>query len=261
MSIASVPAKPEWLIENAKDGSLLLLVPGGKFFAGGTGSNQGSAIFEVDLPAYYLGITTVTNAQYEKFVKATGHRPPDKADFGQPIWKGTSFSPEKSDHPVVCVDWNDATAYCGWAGLRLPRELEWEKAARWTDGREYPWGNTWEATRCRNSTNIGSEQTSSVWSYAAGSSVWGHYQLSGNVWEWCNDPYDANAYDRYRGGDLSAPPSSSASRVLRGGSWYYGYPGYFRCASRCNFRPDYRDNNSGFRVCCAFPPGLSPSAP
>jgi len=132
-------------IENAIDGSTLLLVPGGKFLAGGPESSEGGGKpFAVRLPSYYLGIHPVTNEQYKRFVDATGHRPPEKNDWDQS---------GKSNHPVVCVNWDDAQAYCQWAGLRLPTELEWEKASRGVDGREYPWGEEWDETRCRNNKN------------------------------------------------------------------------------------------------------------
>jgi formylglycine-generating enzyme required for sulfatase activity len=223
---------PQWLIENAKDGSLLLLVPAGKFLAGE------NPPFAVELPAYYLGIHPVTNGQYMRFMKATGHRKPDN-----------SFYETKSTHPVTDVSWEDAQAYCKWAGLRLPSELEWEKGSRGVDGREYPWGKEWDEKKCRNSENKKSETTASVWSYPKGSSLWGHYQMSGNVWEWCVDAWESGAYGRYKAGDLTMPKASSgASRVLRGGSWGNDGLDYFRCACRVHGGPGIRFGYFGFRV-------------
>lgn len=132
----------EWLIENPKDGTLLALIPEGEFLAGGSGSDEGGGKpFPVRLPAYYLALHPVTNAQYKRY---------------KPEWT------RDDDHPAVRVSWDDAQAYAKWAGLRLPSELEWEKGARGRDGREYPWGKEWDAGKCRNSNNRGS-----------GGDVWG----------------------------------------------------------------------------------------
>ena len=147
---------------------------------------------------------------------------------------------------MVCVSWEDAQAYCQWAGLRLPSELEWEKGARGLEGREYPWGKVWDQSKCRNDNNRGSEQTCGVWSYAEGVSAWGLYQMAGNVWEWCEDWYEDKAYDRYKRGELSLPKNGS-SRVVRGGSWLSGFAGGVRCAYRGCLRPGYRIGSYAFR--------------
>lgn len=239
------------LVENAKDGTVLALIPGGTFLAGGTGSDQGGEKFSVELPAYYLALLPVTNRQYGQFVKETEHRPP-----GNEFWQ----DPAKSDHPVVCVSWDDAQAYCRWAGLRLPTELEWEKGARGVDGRDYPWGDEWDETKCRNLSNNGSGTTSGVWGYPQGASPWGLQQMSGNVLEWCADWYDGEAYDRYRQSNLIPPPFGNA-RVLRGGSWGNGSAGYFFTSLRDRDEPGLRVGNRGFRCAGVTVAGFSPTAP
>jgi formylglycine-generating enzyme len=119
---------PSPLAVNKKDGSVLTYIPEGGFEMG-DGENSDCPKHRVDVSGYWIGIYCVTNAQYLRFVEATDHRPPDNTDWGTPVWSGRNFPPEKADHPVVCVSWEDALAYCRWAGCELPTEAQWEKAA------------------------------------------------------------------------------------------------------------------------------------
>ncbi len=235
----------EGTVVNERDGSILVPIPAGEAIFGspdGEGRVDEHPQFTATLPGYYLGAHPVTNAQYQRFVEATG--------------RGTSHlysaytHPSKSDHPVVKVSWEDAAAYCEWAGLSLPTELQWEKGARGSVGREYPWGNGWDASKCRNKENRGNETTCVIWEYPQGCSPYGLSQMSGTVWEWCADWYDDTAYERYARGDLTAPANGS-SRVLRGGGWY-DYDFLCRSACRNHGYPGDRNSAIGFRVARAL---------
>jgi formylglycine-generating enzyme required for sulfatase activity len=244
ISRLGIPA--DRLIVNEKDGSVLVLVPEGEFLAGE------DPPFKVHLPAYYIGLTPVTNSQYARFVKETGHRAPDVADMGTPKWKNGHFPKDLAEHPVVCVSWEDAKSYCIWAGLRLPGELEWEKASRGTDGREYPWGNNWDESRCRSEKNRGGEETATILGYLEGASPWGCLQMSGNIWEWCEDLHVGDFYQRLRKAEGNLMQIATASdpihnHVVRGGSWPYGDRGFFCCAYRNVGSSGERHCHLGFR--------------
>jgi len=227
------------LAVNAKDGSLLVHVPAGEFEMGsaeGEGNVNETPRHRVNLPGYWIGVFAVTNAQYLKFVEATGHRPPDN----------TRHREQAADHPVTHVSWHDSLAYAKWAGCELASEAQWERACRGPLGLAYPWGDDWDETKCRNDRNKGGEQTGVVYGYANGVSGWGTYNQSGNVWEWCADWYREN-YCTNPATDPGEPDEGSC-RVFRGGSWRYGGPDFFRAAYRGWYDPASLGGGAGLRL-------------
>jgi sulfatase modifying factor 1 len=210
----------------------MVLVPAGEFLMGSK--------HRVYLDAFYIDAYEVTNALYKEFIQATGRKAPKS-------WNDAKFNALRQ--PVVGVTWDDAAAYCQWAGKRLPTEAEWEKAARGADGRKYPWGNQWERTRA-NTPNDGPGKPMPVGSYEGGKSPYGAHDMIGNVWEWVADWYDV---DYYRTSPSHNPrgPATGKVRVLRGGSWLSS--GYEAAVRRGSGIPGHWNGDDvGFR--CARTP-------
>jgi formylglycine-generating enzyme required for sulfatase activity len=193
----------------------------------------------IELPAYRIARTPITNAQYAAFVAATGQRPPAH-------WEGSRPPVALAQHPVVYVDWHDARAFCEWAGVRLPTEAEWEKAARGVDGRPFPWGADEPGqTRAWYNQLADASDTRPVASFPAGASPYGTLDMAGNVWEWTASlhwPYP------YRGDDGRENRDAPGQRVLRGGSFRSAHERYLRCAFRSRSYPARRRDHIGFRV-------------
>lgn len=216
------------------------------------------------LPAFKISRYPVTYAQYQAFLDA-----PD--GYSNPNWWDGLHERQSEpgeqrfeflNHPAENVSWYDAMAFCRWLSaklgyaVRLPTEQEWEKAARGTDGREYPWGDGYREGYANINENFGNagshylQQTSAVGMYPQGKSPCGALDMSGNVWEWCATDYE-NSATTYEREDLT----TSARRVVRGGSWSY-YNSYARAVSRRGYTPADRFNGLGCRLLC--PPSHDP---
>jgi formylglycine-generating enzyme required for sulfatase activity len=239
---------------NYKDDMVLIMIPPGKFSRGNPAKQEGAddeqPMRKIYLGAYFIGKYEVTNKQFAGFVKSSGYKP-------QGTWK-VLYKPEMDDYPVSAVTYEDAQFYCAWAGLRLPTEAEWEKAARGSDDRIYPWGNQWDSRKCNN-RNIPMISAMAemyhgrgslpVGTFPKGASPYGCMDMAGNVWEWCADWYN-NHY--YADSPCFNPfgPDGGEERVLRGGSWSYSDPDFFRCSKRHSYVSAGCGGSFGFR--CAF---------
>lgn len=257
-----------------------VLIPEAEFIIGSDSTKDRSAQpdespqHRLRVTDYYIMRNLVTNAQYRQFIEATGHRPPL---FN---WPEGKFPTEMAQHPVVGISFHDAISFCRWAreatglSVRLPTEPEWEKAARGTDGRLFPWGNEWEIGRC-NSVEAKLKSTTPVGKFSPqGNSPYGVSDLAGNVQEWCSSLFGAYPYDPGDGREvlvynmnpeellpkivdtgctsvISSQEASLQKSVIRGGSWREG-----KLVSRCAYRgwaaPMHRSDDTGFR--CAYEP-------
>jgi sulfatase modifying factor 1 len=209
-------------------------VAGGEFTLGSDSHNEDETPQQtLYIDAFNIDVYPVTNAQYKEFVDDTGQKVPRN-------WQGGTYAEGKDDHPVTWVTWHDANAYAEWAGKRLPTEAEWERAARGTDGRIYPWGDQFDGARC-NYREAGIKATSPVGSYPEGASPDGVMDMAGNVWEWTADWYDA-----YRGSRYEFARFGEEFKVLRGGSWFDGSD-VVRCSARNSADPNFSFSTIGFR--------------
>jgi formylglycine-generating enzyme required for sulfatase activity len=251
----------------------MLLVPGGTFTMGADnlGERDEQPAHAVTLAAFWLDRLEVTNAEYEACVRAAVCKP-YRAQVAEDMKLGSDKRFRGAAQPVVGVSWFDAQAYCGWRGKRLPREAEWEKAARSPDKRKYPWGEA-EPDPARLACFAGSRSgaTQPVGSFPSGAGPYGHLDLAGNVWEWTADVYDPYAYKRAtasqgvpgsceevkkaqdelrenheQGYTGTNPIPTECERVLRGGAFNYNAKG-LRASNRVHHAPNFRLVVAGFR--------------
>ncbi len=239
---------------------------------------------EVHLSAYLIDKYPVTNAEYKKFIESDGYN--QKVFWSDAGWQYISQSNDlenddldnilngENDCPVVNISWYEAEAFAKWAEKRLPTEAEWEKAARGTDGRIYPWGNMFEKTNL-NCAEAKNEKPTPVTKYPQSQSLYGCFDMAGNVWEWTADWYDSQYYSCAPKKDPQGPkdaevnpyygqpeevgisiydlrPSTgsktlSGCKVLRGGSWNGSGVVHVRCTNRDYDEPTYKNDTIGFR--------------
>lgn len=187
----------------------MVIVPAGWFVMGQDDQRRSNRPQrEVYLDAFAIDRTEVTVAAFAEFIAANGY---------QTVRWEPSLSKVQPDRPVVNLLWKEANAYCGWAGKRLPTEAEWEKAARGTDARRYPWGNTWDPGRT-NTAESGHGGLQPAGSFPLGASPYGALDMAGNAAEWVNDYFDF-AYYTYAPDHNPTGPEQVLDHGLRGGSW------------------------------------------
>ncbi len=265
----------------------MALVPAGEFIMG---SPEGSDGFPDERPqrrvfvsAFWIDRYEVTNSAYERFVSATGHRIPANVKPSVTLWENGAPLPGSHDHPVVNVSWDDAQAYCRWAGKRLPTEAEWEKAARGTDSRRYPWGNQWDLSSANSASFWAGRtvefQSSEDWHafwvngegarlarehglkgevltlpvgrFPQGASPYGLLDMAGNAAEWVEDWYDP---DYYMKAPLDDPrgPEQGTVKAMRGGSWLKPVVS-LRTSDRDFGNIQSRPSGTGFRCAKDYP--------
>jgi len=252
---------------NPVDGTVMVYIPAGEFLMG---SADGDALAEpnekpqrrVYLDAYWIHKYLVTVGQYRRFCRSTRREMPYNVRLA---WQ--------QDQPMTDIYWDDATLYADWAGVVLPTEAQWEKAARGTDGRTYPWGNVWDPSKCSNCVGhtlptgprglgplikVGEPpegpMPTEVGRCPEGASPYGALDMAGNVGEWCADWYDEDYYINAPHRDPPGPHFRNR-RVVRGGSHInaFHFPTRFRCAERCYAPSDSKHDFIGFRCALSRP--------
>jgi formylglycine-generating enzyme required for sulfatase activity len=222
----------------------MVLIPAGAFTMGQDGSKpKNGPAHSVDLPAFEIDRFEVTNDEFANYVDQTGYTTYAEQNSTK-NWRDAAEG--KGNHPVVYITWDDAVAYCEWAGKRLPTEAEWEKAARGDDGRAYPWGGDFLAEN-GNFYEGGIRGTTAVGSFGTGSSPYGVEDMAGNVREWVEDfflPYEGAAAD-------ADPFFGEENRVNRGGGWFDGEDGEIVTTYNRNAGPPSTSANDDIGFRCA----------
>jgi len=228
---------------SSTDGMEQVSVSGGEFMMGSLdGDNDEGPVHEVFLDAFSIDKFEVTNAQYAACVAEGACEEPGNTKYYE--------NEEYADHPVVYVSWYDASQYCAWADRRLPSEAEWEKAARGTDERMYPWGNEIAGPGLLNFDN-NENGTTKVGSYPDGASPYGALDMAGNVYEWVLDWYDPGYYGSQTIWSNPIGPKEGEYRSIRGGAWDY-IESYSRTTDRFRYSPGSKKDNIGFRCAVRY---------
>jgi formylglycine-generating enzyme required for sulfatase activity len=255
----------------------LALIPGGEFLMGSEDAEEDERpVHRVHVDDILIGVQPVTNADYARFVRDTGHRAPAVYELplvvtaggaererlfrhtGAPyVWDDVHPPPGRADHPVTLVRFDDAVAYCAWLSastrrvFRLPTEAEWEKAARGgVESKRYPWGDRLDHNMSNflvDPASKASHGTTPCRLYPP--NAFGLFDVAGNVWEWVQDWYDPGYYAVSPARNPAGPPAGYL-RVLRGGGWLVADVRMLSCSHRHEVPPDTYSYAIGFRVAC-----------
>lgn len=249
-------------------------IPAGEFLMGTADAGADERpVHRVFISEFFMGRFAITNDEYARFIKATGHPAPSLRDLpliatggrdavfkelaAPYLWEGENPPPGHGSHPVVLVSFDDAAGYCRWLSdstervVRLPTEAEWEKAARGgVEANRYPWGDEIDASHCNFLDDPAAKPqrgTRQIGTYPP--NAFGLSDVAGNVWEWVSDWYDAEYYGRGEAKDPGGPNTGN-QRIVRGGSWVNDDKTMLRCAYRHKVPPDTYAYSIGFRVVC-----------